>query len=82
MSMTQPDTIATISELLANIIDEDELKLAPSTTAEDVEDWDSLAHVNLILALESRFSIKFSTGEIGASENVGQLAELVMSKAA
>lgn len=80
--MKQSEVITQIAESLGNVIDEDDLTLTAETTADEVEDWDSLAHVKLIISLESQFSITFESNEIGQSENVGELADLVLRKCA
>lgn len=62
------------------ILDLDDLVLTPQMTARDVEGWDSLNHILLVVAVEQRFGIKFSTGEIDGLENVGQFIDLIESK--
>jgi acyl carrier protein len=49
-------------------------------TADDVENWDSLTHINLIVAIEHEFQIKFTTREIAGLQNVGELMDLVLRK--
>ena len=61
-------------------LDLDDLVLTPQMTARDVEGWDSLNHILLVVAVEQRFGIKFSTGEIDGLENVGQFIDLIESK--
>ena len=68
--------------MLGAIVDEDDLVLAPETTADDVAEWDSVNHVKFILAIEQSFGVRFDTDEIGASENAGELADLVLAKIA
>ena len=57
--------------------EEDSLELARETTADDVEDWDSVTTIELMVALEIAFGIRFKTGEMAALENVGQLADRI-----
>jgi acyl carrier protein len=75
-----------IREVFREVFQDDDLSLTESTTAADVDGWDSLVHINLIIALEKRFGIKFATAEISrlnsASANVGTLFELVGKKLA
>ena len=61
-------------------LDRDDLVLTPQLTARDVEGWDSLSHILLVVAVEQRFGIKFSTGEIDGLENVGQFIALIERK--
>jgi acyl carrier protein len=59
----------------------DEIRLTPQLTAKDVDGWDSLAHVRLMLTVERAFSIKLTASEIGRLNSVGDLAELISRKA-
>jgi acyl carrier protein len=61
-------------------LDLDNLVLTPALTARDVDGWDSLNHILLVVALEQKFGIKFNTGEIDTLENVGQFIDLIESK--
>ena len=69
-----------LTEIFRMVFDDDDLVLTPNTTAADVEGWDSVGHLNLILALESRLNLKFKTTEIESLHNVGELAGLVEYK--
>ena len=69
-----------IQELLREIVDDDTVVLADSTTAEDVVDWDSTNHVRLMVALEAALDIRFETDEIAAQNCVGELVGLVQTK--
>jgi acyl carrier protein len=73
-----------LQDLFRNVFGDDSLELTPQTTAADVDGWDSLNHLNLIVAIEKRFGIKFATAEISRmkndGENVGSLTDLVRSK--
>jgi acyl carrier protein len=51
------------------------------TTADDVDDWDSLSHLNLVIAVEMKFGVKFALGELQSLKNVGDMADLVEKKA-
>jgi len=73
-----------VQDVFRNVFGDDGLVLRNDMTAEDVEGWDSLTHLNLIIALEKRLGIKFATAEISRlkddGQNVGNLIELVRSK--
>jgi acyl carrier protein len=75
---------AEIWDLATNVfretLDLDDLVLTPQLTAHDVEGWDSLNHILLVVAVEQKFGIKFSTGEIDGLKNVGQFIDLIESK--
>jgi acyl carrier protein len=68
------------SAILADILDVDELDLEETTVADDIEDWDSVNHVKLMIALEAEFKIRFESNEITAPGNVGELLDLIESK--
>jgi len=72
------DLTATFRDLLDN----DSLTLTEATTAKDVEGWDSITHVLIIVAVEKKFRVKFTAGEIQQLQNVGELAALIRSKQA
>lgn len=69
-----------VGEIMADTFDLDDLALTPETTAGDVEEWDSLSHVRLIVAIERAFKIKFSNAEIERLRNVGSLVDAIASK--
>jgi acyl carrier protein len=69
-----------LTGIFHDVFDDDEITLNPEMTASDVEGWDSLAHVRLILTIEKAFNIKFAASEIGRLKNVGGLAQLIQSK--
>jgi acyl carrier protein len=55
----------------------EEVKVSPELSAKDVEEWDSLTHVTLILAIEQEFGIRFRVGEVEATKNLGDLVQLI-----
>jgi acyl carrier protein len=80
--MTGHDTFAGVAEIIRDVVGPPDLALTPETTAEDVEGWDSFNHINIVVALEQRFGIKFHTAEIEELRNVGDLVALVVKKTA
>jgi acyl carrier protein len=54
--------------------------VSPELSAHDVEEWDSLAHVSLVIAVEQAFGIRFRVGEVETTENVGDLANLIIKR--
>lgn len=65
---------------MRDVFDLDDLVITPDTSAEDVEEWDSLSHVRLIVAIERKFKFKFTNSEIDSLKNVGDLAKVIQSK--
>ena len=80
--MQDEQIYAELTEIFHDVLDDDTLVLRPDLTANDVEEWDSFNHINLIVAVEQRFGIKFQTAELEGMQNVGHLADLVGKKLA
>jgi len=78
--MTEVEVIAKLEQVFRDIFDEEELIINNETTAEDIEDWDSLAHINLVVSIEKEFDVKFALGELQALRNVGGMVDLVIRK--
>jgi len=72
--------MGTLTEVFRQVFDDPEIVLSPEMTADDVEGWDSLSHINLIVAVESRFNIRFKQKEVLSFKNVGDLSQCVESK--
>lgn len=71
-----------LREIMIDVFDVDELTITPDTAADDVEEWDSLSHVRLLIAVERKFRIKFSNSEIESLNSVGDLVRLLQAKTA
>jgi acyl carrier protein len=80
--MQQQDIYAQLTVIFHDLFDDDTIVLNPSLTAADVPEWDSFNHINLIVAIESRFGVKFQTAELESMHTVGHLADLIQSKLA
>lgn len=78
--MTKEQVLKILNEVFCQIFDDEELVIDESTTAADIEDWDSLEHINLIVACEKKFSIKFDISEIGKMKNVGDMVAMIVKK--
>jgi acyl carrier protein len=78
--MASDATIGQIHDIMQDVFDRDDLAIGPETTADDIEEWDSLSHVRLMVAIERRLKIKFRSSEIEKLKNVGELADLIDSK--
>ena len=72
--------LATLTEVFQQVFEDDELAITRETTAADIESWDSLMHVSLLLAVEKRFRIRFSSSEVSSLMNVGMLVDLINAK--
>ena len=80
--MQSEEIYAQLTAIFHDLFDDDTLVLTPDLTASDVPEWDSFNHINLIVAVESRFKIKFQTDELEALHTVGHLADLIQTKLA
>jgi acyl carrier protein len=73
---------AKLTEIFRDVLDNDEIVLAPHLTAKDIAGWDSLSHVRLVLTVEKVFRVSFTASQVGRLKNVGELADLIQSKTA
>jgi acyl carrier protein len=78
--MERADILAKLTAIFRETFDDNALVLRPSMTADDVEGWDSLSHVRLLVSVEEAMGIKFTTAEILGLKDVGQLIDLVAAK--
>jgi acyl carrier protein len=73
---------AKLTDVFHDVFDDDSIVVTPELNADDVDEWDSLAHVRLVLAVEKKFGLKFSAAEVARLKNVGEFATLIQTKAA
>ncbi|MBT5231623.1 MAG: acyl carrier protein [Methylococcales bacterium] len=78
--MTKDEIFSGVQEIFRDIFDEDDLVIQDSTSSEDIEDWDSLNHINLVSAIEKEFKIKFALGELVSLQDVGEMITLMIEK--
>ena len=78
--MERSDILAKVQEVFRDELEVEDLALTDETTADDVEEWDSLSHVQLVVALEKAFGIKFTSREILSWDNVGDLVDCISKK--
>ena len=79
--MDRADIFSTLTEIFEDVMDVDDVTLEDATTADDVEEWDSLSNVRFIVAVEREFGIKFSNAEIEGFKCVGDLVTSIAAKA-
>jgi len=79
--MDEPEIYARLAGIFQDVFDDDSIQVTPELSAKDVDGWDSLTHIRLILTVERAFKIKFSTSEIGKLENVSDLVRLIQARA-
>ncbi len=78
--MDEAQIYARLTEIFEDVFDEDDIVITSELAAKDVDGWDSLTHIRLILTVEKAFKIKFSTSEVGKMENVGDLVKLIKAR--
>lgn len=78
--MTDALVRSRLERIFQDVFDDDSLVLRPDMTATDVDGWDSLEHINLIIAVEREFKVKFATAEIVGLKNVGEFEALLERK--
>ena len=79
--MTNEEILTKITDVVRDELDEDDIVLTPETKARDVEGWDSLAHVRIVVAVEQEFGVRFDMAEITNLDSVGDLVTLVQTTA-
>jgi acyl carrier protein len=75
------DTISRMTEVFRDVFDDEELTISRNTSAKDIENWDSLSHVSLIVRVEKEFGVRFSSSEVAELQSVGELIDLIDKKA-
>lgn len=70
-----------LNKVFRDVFDDDSITVGPGTTADDIDDWDSLEHITLINAVEREFGMKFKMGEISSMKNVGEMAGIIAARA-
>lgn len=78
--MTREEVFAALNEVFQDVFDDESIVVTDATTSEDIEEWDSLEHINLIAAVEQEFGVKFNMGQVVTMKNVGEMADIIMSQ--
>lgn len=73
-------TLEELTPIFRQVFDDDAIVLTRETTADDIDAWDSLSHMNLVAAVEMTFKVRFALGELQTLKNVGHLADLIDRK--
>ncbi|WP_455757119.1 acyl carrier protein [Sulfurimonas sp.] len=78
--MSEEDVLNRVREIFRDVFNKDDLIIENYTNSGDIEEWDSLNHINIISFIEKEFSIKFLLGELEILKNVGDLRDSIMKK--
>ncbi len=78
--MSREEVYEKLNEAFRDVFDDESIEVNDSTTANDIEDWDSLEHINLIVAIENKFQIKFKMSEVTGLKNVGEMVDVILGR--
>ena len=78
--MKREDDVDKLTEVFRDVFDDESIRVTEATTSNDIADWDSLEHINLIAAVEQEFHIKFNMGQVVSMKNVGEMADIIISQ--
>lgn len=78
VSMERKEVFERLTRVFQEVFDDEEITLSDNTTAEDIEEWDSFEHINLIVAVEEEFAFKFPMGKVVAMKNVGEMVDIIL----
>jgi acyl carrier protein len=78
--MNESDIYRELNQIFCRVFDDDRLTVGPTTAAADIAEWDSFNHINIVVAAEMKFGVKFTTTEIDTLKNVGDFVALIRSK--
>lgn len=80
MNMDRIEILKQINIIFIDVLDNENVVIMESTQATDVDDWDSLTHIQLVVAIEKQFKIRFTSKEIQSWKNVGEMIDSILSK--
>ena len=80
--MTHEEIMEIIRRIFRDVFDDEDLEVNDLTNSSDIEDWDSLEHITLVVSMEKEFDLKFDLKEVNALANVGEMADLIARKLA
>ncbi len=70
----------TLNEIFRDVFDDEDIVVDAGTNSDTIEDWDSLEHINLVVAIEKAFGLKFSMDEVTGMKNVGEMVEIIKAR--
>ena len=76
--MTREAVFEKLNEIFRNNFDDDDIELTDETSSADIDDWDSLEQINLVVAIQDAFNVKFNIDEVNSMKNVGEMVDIIM----
>ena len=76
--MTRAEVYEKLNKVFQDVFDDETITVDDDTTSEDIEDWDSLEHINLVVAVENEFGVHFNMGEVNKMKNVGEMVDIIL----
>lgn len=76
--MTREAIYGRLNKVFREVFDDEDIVLEDATTADDIEDWDSFEHINLVVAVENEFSFKIPMGKVITMKNVGEMVDIIL----
>lgn len=80
--MGREEILEKVNEIFWDVFDDEDLVITEATTADDVEDWDSLTHITLVSAVETEFGFKFTMKDVQGMQNVGEMIDIILKEMA
>lgn len=77
--MTREAIYEKLNVVFQDVFDDDSITVNAETTADDIEDWDSLEHINLVSAVEKEFGVKFTMAQVVGMKNVGEMVDVILA---
>ena len=78
--MSREEVFEKLNEVFRDVFDDESITVTDATTADDIEEWDSLEHINLLAAVEQEFGMKFNMGQVVSMKNVGEMADIILAQ--
>lgn len=77
--MTRETLYERLNAVFQDVFDDEDITVNDATTSADIDDWDSLEHINLVSAVEKEFGVKFTMGQVVTMKNVGEMADIILA---
>ena len=79
--MSREEVFERLNKVFRDVFDDDDITVTETTTSADIDDWDSLEHINLVVEIENQFGMKFTMGEVHEMKNVGEMVDIIIERA-